>query len=166
MQTIRIRANVNGRASRLVQLQGVQLESTPPRTEAQIVALLSGGILNALESTLGSVSGGGDRFQGLLTFAGSALLNRLQSWFEGGLDNVELRFFSASPPNSQQVDIGGDVGFNLSPDISVSLQKVFTNLTPAIFSIRYRIDQHTTLRAVTSYENFNQNTGAILEFRF
>jgi translocation and assembly module TamB len=97
VQTIRIRANVNGRASRLVQLQGVQLESTPPRTEAQIVALLSGGILNALESTLGSVSGGGDRFQGLLTFAGSALLNRLQSWFEGGLDNVELRFFSASP---------------------------------------------------------------------
>ncbi|XGB41217.1 MAG: translocation/assembly module TamB [Nodosilinea sp. LVE1205-7] len=74
--------------------------------------------------------------------------------------------FSPPPPNSQQVDIGGDVGFNLSPDISVSLQKVFTNLTPAIFSIRYRIDQHTTLRAVTSYENFNQNTGAILEFRF
>ncbi|MFZ4640154.1 MAG: translocation/assembly module TamB domain-containing protein [Nodosilinea sp.] len=166
VQTIRIRASVNGRASRLVQLQGVRLESTPPRTEAQIVALLSGGILNALESTLGSVSGGGDRFQGLLTFAGSALLNRLQSWFEGSLDNVELRFFSASPPNSQQVDIGGDLGFNLSPDISVSLQKVFTNLTPTIFSIRYRIDQHTTLRAVTSYENFNQNTGAILEFRF
>ncbi|MBU6229919.1 MAG: translocation/assembly module TamB domain-containing protein [Cyanobacteria bacterium REEB459] len=166
VQTIRIRANVNGRASRLMQLQGVQLESTPPRTEAQIIALLSGGILTALESTLGSVSGGGDGFQGLLTFAGSALLNRLQSWFEGGLETIELRFFSASPPNSQQVDIGGDLGFNLSPDISVSLQKVFTNLTPAIFSIRYRIDQHTTLRAVTSYENFNQNTGAILEFRF
>jgi translocation and assembly module TamB len=166
VQTIRIRANVKGRASRLMQLQGVELESTPPRTESQIIALISGGLLYALESTLGSVSGGGDSFQGLLTFAGSALINRLQGFFEGGLGNTELRLFSASPPDSSQLDIGADLGFNLSPNISLSVQKVFTNVTPAVFSVRYRINDRLTLRGVTSYEEFNENTGAILELRF
>jgi len=166
VQTIRIRANVKGRASRLMQLQGVELESTPPRTESQIIALISGGLLYALESTLGSVSGGGDSFQGLLTFAGSALLTRLQGLFEGGLGNTELRLFPASPPDSPQLDIGADLGFNLSPNISLSVQKVFTNVTPAIFSVRYRINDRLTLRGVTSYEQFNENTGAILELRF
>lgn len=166
VQTIRIRANVKGRASRLMQLQGVELESTPPRSEGQIITLISGGLLYALESTLGSVSGGGDSFQGLLTFAGSALLTRLQGLFEGGLGNTELRLFPASPPDSPQLDIGADLGFNLSPNISLSLQKVFTNVTPAVFSIRYRINDRLTLRGVTSYEQFNENTGAILELRF
>ncbi|MFM7221144.1 MAG: translocation/assembly module TamB domain-containing protein [Nodosilinea sp.] len=165
VQTIRIRANVKGRASRLMQLQGVELESTPPRTEGQIIALISGGLLYALESTLGSVSGGGDSFQGLLTFAGSALINRLQGLFEGGLGNTELRLFPASPPDSPQLDIGADLGFNLSPNISLSVQKVFTNVTPALFSVRYRINDRLTLRGVTSYEQFNENTGAILELR-
>ncbi len=166
VQTIRIRANVKGRASRLMQLQGVELESTPPRTESQIIALISGGLLYALESTLGSVSGGGDSFQGLLTFAGSALLTRLQGLFEGSLGNTELRLFPASPPDSPQLDIGADLGFNLSPNISLSVQKVFTNVTPAVFSVRYRINDRLTLRGVTSYEQFNENTGAILELRF
>jgi translocation and assembly module TamB len=62
----------------------VELESTPPRSEGQIITLISGGLLHALESTLGSVSGGGDSFQGLLTFAGLALLTRLQGWSKGG----------------------------------------------------------------------------------
>jgi translocation and assembly module TamB len=123
-------------------------------------------LLYALESTLGSVSGGGDSFQGLLTFAGSALLTRLQGLFEGGLGNTELRLFPASPPDSPQLDIGADLGFNLSPNISLSVQKVFTNVTPAIFSVRYRINDRLTLRGVTSYEQFNENTGAILELRF
>ncbi|HZG40351.1 MAG TPA: translocation/assembly module TamB domain-containing protein [Nodosilinea sp.] len=169
VQTVRIRATVNGRASRVVNLQGVELESTPPRSEGEIVALISGGFLAALESTLGSVSGGGDGFQGLLAFAGSALLNNLQNILGSGLERTDLRLFSASPPGNQQggaIDIGGEIGFNFSPSISVSVQKVFTNVTPAVFSVRYRINDQITLRAITSYEQFNENTGAILEFRF
>ncbi|MGB3200189.1 MAG: translocation/assembly module TamB domain-containing protein [Nodosilinea sp.] len=169
VQTVRIRANVNGRVSRVVNLQGVELESTPPRSDGEIVALLSGGFLAALESTLGSVSGGGDGFQGLLTFAGSALLNNLQGLLGSGLERTDLRLFSASPPGAAQggaIDIGGEIGYNFSPSISVSVQKVFTNVTPAVFSVRYRVSDQITLRAITSYEQFNENTGAILEFRF
>ncbi len=166
VQTVRIRASVNGRASRVIQLQGVELTSTPSRTEGEIITLISSEFLTALESTLGSVSGGGDSFQGLLAFAGSALLNRLQGLVGAGLDNTDLRLFSASPPGSQQVDVGGEIGFNFSPNISVSVQKVFTNITPAVFSVRYRINDQFTIRAITSYEQFNENTGAVLEFRF
>jgi translocation and assembly module TamB len=169
VQTVRIRANVNGRVSRVVNLQGVELESTPPRSDGEIVALISGGFLAALESTLGSVSGGGDGFQGLLTFAGSALLNNLQNLLGSGLERTDLRLFSASPPGNPQggaIDIGGEIGYNFSPSISVSVQKVFTNVTPAVFSVRYRVNDQITLRAITSYEQFNENTGAILEFRF
>ncbi|MBD1876180.1 translocation/assembly module TamB domain-containing protein [Nodosilinea sp. FACHB-131] len=168
VQTVRIRASVNGRVSRVVNLQGVELSSTPPRSEGEIVALLSGGLLAALESTLGSVSGGGDGFQGLLAFAGSALLNNLQNLLGSGLDRTELRLFSASPPGQQTgaLDIGGEIGFNFSPSISVSVQKVFTNVTPAVFSVRYRINDQITVRGITSYEQFNENTGAVVEFRF
>lgn len=168
VQTVRIRAVVNGRASRVVNLQGVELSSTPPRSEGEIVALISGGFLTALESTLGSVSGGGDGFQGLLAFAGTALLNNLQNFLGSGLERTELRLFSASPPGQQGggLDIGGEVGFNFSPTISASVQKIFTNVTPAVFSVRYRITDQITVRATTSYEQFNENTGAVLEFRF
>ncbi|MGF1518523.1 MAG: translocation/assembly module TamB domain-containing protein [Nodosilinea sp.] len=168
VQTVRIRAVVDGRASRVVNLQGVELSSTPPRSEGEIVALISGGFLTALESTLGSVSGGGDSFQGLLAFAGSALLNNLQNILGSGLERTELRLFSASPPGQQggALDIGGEVGFNFSPTISASVQKVFTNVTPAVFSVRYRITDQITVRATTSYEQFNENTGAVVEFRF
>jgi translocation and assembly module TamB len=168
VQTVRIRAVVNGRASRVVNLQGVELSSTPPRSEGEIVALISGGFLTALESTLGSVSGGGDSFQGLLAFAGTALLNNLQNFLGSGLERTELRLFSASPPGQQGggLDIGGEVGFNFSPTISASVQKIFTNVTPAVFSVRYRITDQITVRATTSYEQFNENTGAVLEFRF
>ncbi|WOD38426.1 translocation/assembly module TamB domain-containing protein [Nodosilinea sp. E11] len=168
VQTVRIRASVDGRASRVVNLQGVELSSTPPRSDGEIVALISGGFLTALESTLGSVSGGGDGFQGLLAFAGSALLNNLQNILGSGLERTDLRLFSASPPGQQGgvVDIGGEIGFNFSPNISASVQKVFTNVTPAVFSVRYRITDQITIRGTTSYEQFNENTGAVLEFRF
>lgn len=166
IQTIRIRANVNGRASRVIQLQGVELSSTPPRSEGEIITLISNEFLTALESTLGSVSGGGDNFQGLLAFAGSAILNRIQNLIGAGIDNTELRLYSASPPGSQQVDVGGEVSFNVSPSLGLSVQKTFTNVTPALFGVRYRITEQITVRGVTSYEQFNENTGAIVEFRF
>jgi translocation and assembly module TamB len=168
VESVRIRANVEGRVSRVTQLQGVELTSSPPRSEGEIVSLISGGILTALESTIGSVSGGGDNFQGLIAVAGSALLTRIQGVLGDALSISELRLFSATPPSAQNtgdLDFGGEIGFNVSPNISVSVQKVFTNITPAVFNVRYRINNNLTLRGITSYEQFNENTGVILEIQ-
>lgn len=169
VETIRIRAEVEGRVSRVTQLQGVQLSSTPPRSNGEIVSLISGGVLTALESTIGSVSGEGDSFQGLIALAGTALLNNIQEILGDTLNVSELRLFSATPQSAQNtgdLDIGGEIGFNVTPNISVSVQKVFTNITPAIFNVRYRINDNLTIRGVTSYDQFNENTGALLELQF
>ena len=169
VQTIRIEAKVDGPVSQLVTLQGVELSSTPPRSDGAIITLISGGILNALESTIGSVAGGGDSFGGLIAFAGSALLNNVQDILGDALRLSDLRLYSATPQSAQNsgaaLDIGGEVGFEFSPSISVSVQKVFTNLDPVFFNIRYRISDQFVLRGTTSYENFSQNTGAILEYQ-
>ncbi|HIK46777.1 MAG TPA: translocation/assembly module TamB domain-containing protein, partial [Leptolyngbyaceae cyanobacterium M65_K2018_010] len=137
-----------------------------PRSESDIVSLLSSGLLTALESTLGSVTGTGDNFQGLVTFAGSALLSRVQGLLGAGINRVDLRLFPASPAGSDAFDIGGEIGFNLSDNLSVSAQTVFSGITPPLFGVRYRIGDRLTLRLVTSYQQFAENSGAILEFGF
>jgi translocation and assembly module TamB len=101
-----------------------------------------------------------------LSFAGSALLN---SFVGDGLDRVDLRLFSASPQGAQQggaLDIGGELGFSVSPNLSISVQQVFTSVSPALFSLRYRISDQVTMRGITSYEQFSENTGIVLEFGF
>ncbi|MBD0266997.1 MAG: translocation/assembly module TamB domain-containing protein [Cyanobacteria bacterium Co-bin8] len=168
IETVRIQAQVDGPASQVAQLRGVTLTSTPTRSEGEIVTLISGGFLTALESTLGSVGGTGDGFQGLIALAGTALLNNVQDLLGTALNLTELRLFSTTPPGGQgtgtALDFGGEVGFALSPTISLSVQKVFTNVTPAQFNVRYRINDQFLLRGTTSYENFRENSGLLLEY--
>jgi len=168
VETIRIRAEVDGQASQLATLQGVQLSSSPPRSDGEIVTLISGGILTALESTLTSVSGGGDGFSGLIALAGSALLNNVQDVLGDALSISELRLYTVTPNSAQtagnSIDIGGEIGVQFSPSISASVQTVFTNIDPTLFNLRYRINDQFVLRGTTSLEQFNDNTGVILEF--
>jgi translocation and assembly module TamB len=168
IETVRIRAQVDGPASQVAQLRGVTLTSTPARSQGEIVTLISGGFLTALESTLGSVGGTGDGFQGLIALAGTALLNNIQDVLGTALNLTELRLFSTTPPGGQgtgtALDFGGEIGFALSPTISLSVQKVFTNVTPAQFNIRYRINDQFVLRGTTSYESFRENSGLLLEY--
>lgn len=168
VETVRIRAVVDGPASQIANLRGVTLTSSPARSEGEIISLISGGFLTALESTLGSVGGSGDSFQGLIALAGTALLNNVQDLLGTALSLSELRLYSATPTSGQSddssIDIGGEVGFELSPSISVSVQKVFTDITPAQFNVRYRINDQFTVRGTTSYENFDENTGLLLEY--
>lgn len=168
IETVRIEAQVEGPASQIAQLRGVTLTSTPTRSEQEIISLISGGFLTALESTLGSVGGSGDSFQGLIALAGTAVLNRIQDLLGSTLSVTELRLFSATPPSGQgtgtALDFGGEIGFALTPTISLSVQKVFTNVTPAQFNLRYRINDQFLLRGTTSYENFRENSGVLLEY--
>lgn len=168
VETIRIRAQVDGPASQLATLQGVQLSSSPPRSNGEIVTLISGGILTALESTVTSVSGGGDGFSGLIALAGSALLNNVQDVLGDALSISELRLYTVTPNSAQaagnSIDIGGEIGVEFSPSISASVQTVFNNIDPTLFNLRYRINDQFVLRGTTSLEEFNENTGVILEF--
>jgi len=61
-------------------------------------------------------------------------------------------------------DVGGEIGFEISPTISVSVLKVLINDTPFQFSTRYRLSDEFTLRGTTSYEDFSERTGVLLEY--
>lgn len=167
IRTVRIRAEADGPVSRLVNLQGVTLRSTPPRSEGEIVALISGGVLSTVESTLSGSGTNGLSVEQLLVFAGSAVLDRLQDVFGESAGLTDLRLYSATPESAQtsgNIDVGAEIGFQFSPTISVSVQKVFTNITPAQFNIRYRINDQFNLRGTTSYEDFTENSGLLLEY--
>lgn len=166
VRTVRIRAEVDGPASQI--FRNLELTSSPGRSESEIIALLSGGFLTALESTVGSVSGGGDSFQGLVAVAGSALLNTIQDFVGSALSLSEFSLFPATPTSAQTsgngLDIGAEIGFDISGDLSVSILKILTNSTPPQFSLRYRLSDQFTIRGTTSYQDFNERTGVLLEY--
>ncbi|NEQ30237.1 MAG: hypothetical protein F6K04_04435 [Leptolyngbya sp. SIO4C5] len=167
IQTIRIRAEVTGPASQLNSnvADNIVLSSSPPRSEGEILALLSGGFVSALESV---GSGGGDEFQGLVTLAGSAFLIAVQDTIGSALSLSEFRLFPANSSSAQEtggsLELGAEVGFNLSNNLSASLLKIVTADDPPQFNLRYRISDQFTLRGTTSYEDFNERSGLLLEF--
>lgn len=169
IETIRIQAQVEGPVSQVADLRGVTLTSTPSRSEGEIISLISGGFFTALESTLGTVGGSGDSFQGLIALAGTALLNNLQDVLGSALNLSELRLYTTANARGSQgannsLDFGGEIGFALSPSISLSVQKTFTTVTPAQLNVRYRLSNEFTVRGTTSYENFRESSGVLLEY--
>ena len=71
LDTVRISAKVEGLASQIA--NKIQLTSSPPRSQTQILALLGGGFVNTL--------GRGDSTLGLANLAGTALFGSLSSEF-------------------------------------------------------------------------------------
>ncbi|ASC69816.1 uncharacterized protein XM38_007450 [Halomicronema hongdechloris C2206] len=181
LRTVRIRAEYSGRASRLSQFAqtttdasvgqlppGLTLTSTPPRSQGELLSLIGGGFLTALESTLGSVGGDGDDFQGLLALAGTALFNTIQDALGSALSLSEFRIFPVTPTSAQDsdtaLDVGAEVGVDINSDLSASVLKVLTNDTPAQFNIRYRLSDELTLRGITSLQEFEERSGILLEY--
>jgi translocation and assembly module TamB len=169
VRTIRIRAEVNAPASQLLAIEGIEgfrrlitLTSTPQRSETEIFSLLSGDVFSLLGSTVG-----GEGEANLGGIAGAVLLNALQNTIGDRIPLSEFRLFPVNTASGQvndSFDIGGEVGFNVSPRVSVSVLKVLTNDTPFQFSTRYRITDQFTLRGTTSYEDFRERSGLLLEY--
>jgi translocation and assembly module TamB len=85
LQTVRIRASVNGPASDI--LKNLRLTSRPARTSSELYSLMGGGFIN----TLGQ---GGNSTLALANLAGSALLNNLQAALNSVLRGpIDFRLF-------------------------------------------------------------------------
>jgi translocation and assembly module TamB len=164
LRTVRVRAEVMGPASQI--FDNLILTSSPQRSEREIVTLISGGVLTALESTLGSVSGGGDGFQGLLTVAGSALLTTVQDFIGDTLSLSEFSLFPVTPgvragqPDEDRegsgLDIAAEIGFDITDTVSASVLKILTDDSAPEFNVRYRINDQFLLRGTTNLDNINQ----------
>ena len=163
-QTIRVRARVEGPASQL--FDNLVLTSSPPRSENELISLIGGGFITALESTVSAVSGEGTNFSGLLALAGNFINDLVGSNF----DTLSFRFFSATPTSAQttgsNVEVGGELGVDISNSLSFSILRVLTTTDSSVFNIRYRINDQFTLRAITDTDanDFSEGSGFILEF--
>ncbi|MEB3269786.1 MAG: translocation/assembly module TamB domain-containing protein [Leptolyngbya sp.] len=169
VRTIRIRAEVDAPASQLRDINGidsfrrvVRLTSSPQRSETEIFSLLSGDVLTAIGSTVT-----GDGNQNVEEVAGAVAVNFLQNLIGDAVPIDEFRLFPVTSDSGQvndSFDVGAEIGANISPSIAVSVLKVLTNATPFQFNVRYRITDQFTLRGTTSYEEFRERSGVLLEY--
>lgn len=166
IETIRIRATYQGSASNLLESlfisdssdTVIELSSSPPRSRREIINLLSGSYVAALQSG-----------QGVLNFFGGALLNSLQDFISTTLNLSEFRLFPvtsasrfASEDNSgSTLDVATEIGFDVTDNITLSLVKILTDSTPTEFNLRYRLTDEFTIRGTTNFDDRNR---VLLEF--
>ncbi|MEO1685728.1 MAG: translocation/assembly module TamB domain-containing protein [Cyanobacteria bacterium J06631_12] len=162
LRTIRVRANVQGPANAI--FENLELSSSPPRSQAELVGLIGGGFVTALESTVGSLSGGGDSFEGLINLVSGALLNNVQDLIGSTLSLSEFRLFPVTAAsralteedNETGLDIAAEVGFDVTEDASATVLKILTDDTNPEFGLNYRLTDSLTVRANTNLSDINQ----------
>jgi translocation and assembly module TamB len=158
VQTIQVEARVSGLASQLT--QRLELTSTPPRTQPEILILLGGGLVQQIGSGENNIG------LGIVNLAGSSLLNNIQDKISEAFSLPDLRLFptiskEAKTNSSSTLGIAAEVGTDITPKISASVFKILTNTESFQYSLRYRINDQTILRGSTNLFGDNR---AIIEF--
>ena len=162
LRTIRVYADVNGPANAL--FENLELSSSPARSETELIALIGGGFVDAIESTVGSLAGGGDSFEGLINLVGGTVLTRVQDAIGRTLSLSEFRLFpvsSASRTRSEEdnetgLDVAATAGFDLSESTSLSVTKVITDSSNPEIGANYRLTDALTIRSTTNFDDINQ----------
>ncbi len=156
VQTVRVQAAVVGTASQL--LNSLELSSTPNRSQNEIIALLGGGTLSALEQ--------GNSTLAIANLAGSALLNNIQNRISRTLGLSEFRLFptqvTSESTESSTLGLAAEVGFDITDQLSASVLQVLTADEPTQFGLRYRINDNLSVRGAANIEGDGQ---IILEYR-
>ncbi len=165
IESVRVRANIRGRASQLnTRFSDIlELTSTPGRTQNEILALLSGGITQSLEA--------GDAQGAIVNFASSAFLNRFQSLVDDVLGSrASFRLFPLLTPirdnnsnTGSTLNLGAEFGYDVTNRLSVSLLQNVTapNELPQL-NLSYDFTDQLRLR---SSVNFQGDGVGILEYR-
>jgi translocation and assembly module TamB len=156
IQTVRVQASVTGPASEFA--QNLRLTSSPSRTESELVALVGGNFVNSLGAQ-------GNAPLALASVAGSALLSDLQNLVANTVGLSDFRIFPTTvlSENSRNstLAIAGEMGFDVTRDLSVSLLQILTVQEPTQFNVRYRVNDNILLRGTTNFEGDNR---AVVEF--
>ncbi|MGJ3247698.1 MAG: translocation/assembly module TamB domain-containing protein [Elainellaceae cyanobacterium] len=162
VQTVRVEASVMGPASEL--FSNIELRSSPPRSQNEIIALLGGGFVDTL--------GRGDSALAIANLAGSALLTGLQTLLSNALGISDFRLFpttvidddrerGSTDQATASLALAAELGFDITSDLSFSILQLLTVEEPTQFNIRYRLNDQFLLRGTT---NFSDDTRAVLEY--
>ncbi len=159
LQTIRVRAIVNGPADQI--FDNLTLTSSPSRSETEIVSLIGGGFVTTL--------GRGDSVLGLANLAGSALLTNVQTLVGNALGLSEFRLFPTltrsdsrdSRTTSSTLGLAAEAAVDITPTISLSVLKILTTDDPTQFGVRYRLNDRTLIRGST---DFSGDSRLVIEY--
>lgn len=161
IESIRVQARVEGRATQLTTNLAniVELSSSPPRSDGEILALLGGAFAGPLAQ--------GDVELAAAGFATSAFLNTIQGFVDNVLDNqIQFRVFPTLIPDEQNQSVlalGAEVGYDITPRLSVSVLQVLTGPTdPTRFNVGYQFNDNLRLRTGIGT---NGEAVGIVEFR-
>jgi translocation and assembly module TamB len=160
LETVRISARVKGLASQIT--NKIELTSSPPRSQTEILGLLGGSFVNTL--------GRGGSPLGLANLAGSAIFGSLNAQFNRAFPLGELRLFPTQIIDDNRerdrIDaLAGELAIDVFKDFSLSAIKILNVDIPAQFGFRYRINDNFVLRGSTNFED--ESRGVVeYELRF
>ena len=153
LETIRVEAKVKGLASQIT--NKIELTSSPPRSQVEIVALLGGGFVETLAKNTSTL--------GIATLAGSALFGSLNSEFNNVFPIGELRLFPIQiieeegnlddGSDGETEGIAGEIAFNLFDNFSFSVLRILNiNDIPTQYGFRYRLNKNFVLRGSSDFK--------------
>ncbi|GAB4286318.1 MAG: hypothetical protein Fur0025_18770 [Oscillatoriaceae cyanobacterium] len=157
VRTVRVQAAVNGRSSQLLDL--LELKSSPPRDEGEIVALIGGGFITTL--------GRADSPLAIANLAGSALLNNVQDTIGNTLNLSEFRLGPSlvKSGRSTQLALEAEAGIDVTDNLSVSVFRILLENQNTRYNVRYRFNDKILVRGSTDFQGDTQ-AGVEFEFRF
>ena len=164
LETVRVEAKVKGLASQIT--NRIELTSSPPRSQAEIAALLGGGFVETLANNTSTF--------GLASLAGSALFGSLNSEFNNAFPIGELRLFPTqilgdeeNTDDTTSDGIAGELAFDLVKNFSFSVLKILNiNDIPAQYGFRYRLNKNFVLRGSTNFINDEDDGNSRLSIEF
>ena len=160
LDTIRVSAKVTGLASQIT--NNIELTSSPPRSPAEIAALLGGGFVEALANSNGTSA--------LVSLAGSALFGSLNAEFNNIFPIGELRLFPTpiidENRDNNEDGLAGEIAIDLVNNLSFSALKILNTDIPAQFGLRYRVNDNFVLRGSTDFQEDGSRALIEYELRF
>ncbi len=161
IDSIRVNASVNGQASEVLNNfeQVVELTSNPSRSRSEILALLSGGLPEALQD--------GNAELALAKIASSTFLNRVQTVVDDAIGGRTIfRLFPVLIPNDTDgavLAFGGELGYDITDNLSVSVLQILRGIDePTRFNVSYDINKNFRTRGNISIDG---EAVGVLEYR-
>jgi translocation and assembly module TamB len=165
LRSVRVFARANGPASQLE--NNLELTSDPSRNRAEIVSLIGGTFVNALNQE--------DAGLGIISLAGNTLFTPLQGAISALGQTIglsELRVYPTVINNrstnrsSSVLGLAAEAGFNLNRNLSLSVTRVFIVDEPFRYNVIYRINDEILLRGSTDLSLEDYRTLVEYETRF
>lgn len=151
LESVRIRAEVKGQASELINdfRNNVELASSPSRSQEQIVALIGGGFAENQSGDQSTLA--------LANLAGSAFLNNIQGFLDNALGSrVDFRLFPTLIPTESDrsaLALGAELGYDVTDRFSASILQVLTSPeNPTQLNARYQLTDKIQVRSGISLD--------------